>query len=149
MSGREDQPATYAVALAARTGAGIWCDIRSDIITDMNDAAETIRELRKRHGISQRQLALRAGTSQAAISQLESGRRDLSVGTLERILLALGYRLNVVAEPLPLDVDERHFQADLAAPMADRLERALAWDRFGDELGGAAAAAERAGAARR
>jgi transcriptional regulator with XRE-family HTH domain len=108
----------------------------------VNDTAVTIRALRTRHGISQRQLALRAGTSQAAISQLESGRRDLSVGTLERILLALGYRLNVVAEPLPLDVDERHFRADLASPMAVRLERALAWDRFGTELAGAAAAVE-------
>jgi hypothetical protein len=115
----------------------------------MSNAADTIRALRQRHGISQRRLALRAGTSQAAISQLESGRRDLSVGTLERILLALGYRLNVVAEPLPLDVDEGHFRADLAAPMADRLARALAWDRFGTELAGAAAAAERAGAAGR
>ncbi len=118
-------------------------DIRSDIVIGMNDAADTIRALRTRHGISQRQLALRAGTSQAAISQLESGRRDLSVGTLERILLALGYRMNVVAEPLPLDVDERHFRADLAAPMAERLERALAWDRFGTEVAGAAVAAER------
>jgi transcriptional regulator with XRE-family HTH domain len=105
-------------------------------------AGNTIRGLRTRHGISQRQLALRAGTSQAAISQLESGRRDLSVETLERILLALGYRLQLDAEPLPLDVDERHFRADLAAPMADRLERALAWDKFATEVGGAAAAAE-------
>jgi hypothetical protein len=106
----------------------------------MKDAADTIRALRTRHGISQRQLALRAGTSQAAISQLESGRRDLGVGTLERILLALGYRMNVVAEPLPLEGDERHFRADLAAPIADRLERALAWDRFATELAGTAAA---------
>jgi transcriptional regulator with XRE-family HTH domain len=102
-----------------------------------------IRELRTRHGISQRQLALRAGTSQAAISQLESGRHDLSVGRLERILLALGYTLEVSPKPLPLDLDERHFRADLAAPMADRLERALAWDKFTAELAGTAAAAER------
>jgi transcriptional regulator with XRE-family HTH domain len=109
----------------------------------VSGTADTIRALRERHGISQRQLALRAGTSQAAISQLESGRRDLSVGTLERILLVLGYRLNIVAKPLPLDVDERHLRADVASPMADRLERALAWDRFGAELAGAATVAER------
>jgi transcriptional regulator with XRE-family HTH domain len=101
-----------------------------------------IRELRARQGVSQRQLALRAGTSQAAISQLETGGRDLSVGTLERILLALGYRLDIRAEQLPLEVDERHLRADLAAPMAERLERALAWDKFAAEVAGVAARAE-------
>src|SRR5438270_13817072 len=101
-------------------------------------AGTLIRALRKREGVSQRQLALRAGTSQAAISQLETGQRDLGVGTLERILLALGYRLEIRAEQLPLDVDERHFGADLAAPMAERLERALAWDKVAGEIAGAA-----------
>jgi len=107
------------------------------------NAGQLIRELRARDDVSQRQLALRAGTSQAAISQLERGRRDLSVRTLERILLALGYRLDLRAERLPLDVDERHFQAELAAPMADRLERALAWDKFAAQISGAALQAER------
>jgi hypothetical protein len=58
-------------------------------------------------------------------------------------MLALGYRLNLGAEPLPLDLDERHFRADLAAPIHDRLERALAWDKFAAEVAGSAASAER------
>ena len=107
------------------------------------DTGTLIRNLRMEHGISQRQLALRAGTSQAAISLIESGRRDVSVGTLRRILLGLGYGLVIGAEQLPLDVDERHFRADLASPISDRLARALAWDKFASQMDGAAARTER------
>lgn len=49
-----------------------------------------LKALRNRHGLSQRQLALRAGVSNATVSLIEHGRTDPSLGLLKRILDALG-----------------------------------------------------------
>ena len=72
-----------------------------------------IRTARRRNGLSQAELARRAGTSQPVISAYEHGRRDPSVGTLARLVRATGERLEVrsVARPNsdlppPLDLDE-------------------------------------------
>jgi transcriptional regulator with XRE-family HTH domain len=57
------------------------------------DVAASIRQARQRAGLSQTALAGRAGTSQATISAYESGRKQPSVDTLERLLAAAGERL--------------------------------------------------------
>lgn len=62
-----------------------------------------VRKLRQEQGVSQDALAIRADTSQAAISAIERGRVSPSVGTVERLLMCLGYRMGVTAEPLPMD----------------------------------------------
>lgn len=49
--------------------------------------------------MSQAELARRAGTRQSAISAYETGRRDPSALTLERLLNAAGYDLNLEARP--------------------------------------------------
>jgi transcriptional regulator with XRE-family HTH domain len=54
---------------------------------------ELIRAVRRRHGLSQAELARRAGTSQPVVSAYEHGRRDPTVSTLRRLLLAGGERL--------------------------------------------------------
>ena len=54
-----------------------------------------IRMARRRAGLTQAELAARAGTSQAAISAYESGRRSPSVDTLARVLLAAGFELRM------------------------------------------------------
>lgn len=54
------------------------------------NAATTIRTARELAGLSKRALARRAGTSPAAIVAYESGSRDPTVGTLERLLRAAG-----------------------------------------------------------
>ena len=59
------------------------------------DAAASIRTARERAGLTQSGLAARAGTSQAAISAYESGRKQPSVATLSRLLAAAGARLAV------------------------------------------------------
>ena len=57
-----------------------------------------------RLGFTQAELAARAHTSQAAISAYESGRKEPSLATLDRILSAVGARLAVEpAEPTPAD----------------------------------------------
>jgi transcriptional regulator with XRE-family HTH domain len=56
-------------------------------------AGTLLRETRRRHGLSQKQLANRARTSQAAISRIGRGIVSPSVAPLERLLDLLGERL--------------------------------------------------------
>src|SRR5207302_6460316 len=60
-----------------------------------------IREVRKSHGLSQRALARRAGTSQGQISKIERGVISPSFATLERLLGVMGERLELGAVPGP------------------------------------------------
>lgn len=57
------------------------------------DAATLLRTARVRSGLSQRALAASAGTSQAAVAAIESGRKQPTVATLERLLRAAGTEL--------------------------------------------------------
>ena len=54
-----------------------------------------IRMARREAGLTQKALADRAGTSQAAMSAYESGRRSPSVDTLCRILGAAGFEVRM------------------------------------------------------
>jgi transcriptional regulator with XRE-family HTH domain len=58
-------------------------------------AAELLLEARRRHGISQRALARRAGTSQSWISEIERGLVSPSEDALRRVLLCLGEQLEL------------------------------------------------------
>jgi transcriptional regulator with XRE-family HTH domain len=57
------------------------------------DAASLLRTARVRAGLSQRALAAAADTSQAAVAAIESGRKQPTVATLERLLHAAGTEL--------------------------------------------------------
>ena len=50
---------------------------------------------RRRKGLSQAELAARAGTSQPVISAYEHGRRDPTTRTLRRLVAAAGSRLEL------------------------------------------------------
>ncbi|MFQ5563996.1 MAG: cupin domain-containing protein [Parvularculaceae bacterium] len=52
----------------------------------MNDLGGKLRRLREAHGLSQRELAKRVGVSNGAISQIENGGTDPTVGLLKKIL---------------------------------------------------------------
>ncbi len=54
---------------------------------------------RRQAGLTQTDLAERAGTSQAAVSAYESGRRSPSVDTLCRILAAAGFEVRMRLAP--------------------------------------------------
>ena len=62
---------------------------------------ELIRELRDRKGLTQRRLALRAGTSQSAIARIERGDEDVTWGRLGSILTAMGEKPELASHPLP------------------------------------------------
>jgi transcriptional regulator with XRE-family HTH domain len=57
--------------------------------------------VRRRHALTQADLAQRAGTSQPVISAYEHGRRDPTYGTLARLVEAAGEHLWIGAEVGP------------------------------------------------
>ena len=59
------------------------------------DAGVALRGARVAAGLSQAELAERAGTSQATVSAYESGAKQPSVATLSRLLAAAGSQLTV------------------------------------------------------
>jgi transcriptional regulator with XRE-family HTH domain len=62
---------------------------------------ELVKERRLRHGLSQRRLALRAGTSQSAIARIESGKEEVTWSRLRLLLLVMGEQPVLASEPLP------------------------------------------------
>src|SRR5438874_8159597 len=72
-----------------------------------------LRDLRRSRGLTQADLARRAGTSQPVVSAYEHGRRDPTFGTLQRLVEAAGERLRIGAEvvtdgPPPARSAEEH-----------------------------------------
>jgi transcriptional regulator with XRE-family HTH domain len=71
-----------------------------------------LEQVRRRNGLTQADLARRAGTSQPVISAYEHGHRDPTYGTLRRIVEASGERLSLRAAlpetdlPPPADLHE-------------------------------------------
>src|SRR5688500_1344399 len=59
------------------------------------EVGERVREAREAAGLSQRDLAARMGTSQAAIARLEAGGVGATLTTLQRVATALDLRVAV------------------------------------------------------
>ena len=74
--------------------------------------------------MSQRQLAIRAGTTQSAISRIESGRLSPAVETLARLLDLLGEELVLESRPIDYGHDRAMLRANLRLRPEERLERA-------------------------
>jgi transcriptional regulator with XRE-family HTH domain len=111
-----------------RTCRGLrLADIRSYVMT----SAELVVTARRRRRISQRSLALRAGTTQAWISAIERGKAQPSVEMLRRLLLVMGEELVLESRPLPSDADHDPiaFAAAQRLTPDERLADALEWMR--------------------
>lgn len=80
----------------------------------MESLAPLVRRLRRSAGLSQRDLARRAATSQPAIARYERGAATPSWETLERLAAACGRRIQLRTEVLP----EPH-DIELAALLLD------------------------------
>ncbi len=85
----------------------------------MVNVANTLAAARARAGLTQTELAQRAGTSQATVSAYESGRKQPTVDTFGRILAATGARLTVhpraKAVALPSPAQQRYAADTLVA----------------------------------
>lgn len=67
------------------------------------EIGEKIRELREKSDLTQKKLADKLGISQQIISRIESGKHNISLGTLEKVCKSLGISLN--AEKLGLQAE--------------------------------------------
>lgn len=67
-----------------------------DVYTPGVPAASLLAYARQKAGLSQRQLGGRAGVTQATISRIEDSRISPRFDTLERLLEACGFQLQVV-----------------------------------------------------
>jgi ribosome-binding protein aMBF1 (putative translation factor) len=59
------------------------------------DVGEKVRDAREAAGLSQRELAARMGTSQAAVARLEAGGVGATLTTLQRMAAALDLKVTV------------------------------------------------------
>lgn len=102
------------------------------------DVGAFLRDRRLAHGVSQQQLARRAGTRQATISRIENGHEIPTVDRLDQLLTALGERLELHAVPLDPERPLADVRADQGKDMATRLEDGFALASFVSQLAGTA-----------
>ncbi len=93
-------------------------------------AAELLRHARRRHGLTQEQLATRARTSQAAISRIERGLVSPSVATLASLLDLMGEELRLSTEPIDYGHDVTLLRQNLARTPAARIDFAASVANF-------------------
>jgi len=88
--------------------------------------------------LTQRQLAIRARTSQAAISRIERDVVSPSVATLAELLWMMNERLDLNATPVEWGFDATLNRARLALSPEDRVRRGVAHSRRMSEIRGVA-----------
>lgn len=109
------------------------------------DPAALLREARGKHRLSQRALAIRAGTSQDAISRIERGVESPTLERLAQILLAMGERPVLSLERLESPPAAEDLRAAAAMAPGERLREAMSWNRIASQLALAGERARRAG----
>jgi transcriptional regulator with XRE-family HTH domain len=86
--------------------------------------ARLLRYARRSAGLTQRQLAERAGVPQATVGRIEAGLITPRVDTLEKLLRAAGQELAVGPRP-GTGIDRSQIRALLGLTPAQRLELAV------------------------
>jgi transcriptional regulator with XRE-family HTH domain len=92
---------------------------------------QLLRAARLRHEVSQEQLAIRASTTQSAISRIEKDRVSPSVQTLAELLYLLGEDLVLTAEKRDAGIDPTLIDERLRLTEEERLEYGRA---FADQV---------------
>jgi transcriptional regulator with XRE-family HTH domain len=100
-----------------------------------------IRERRAANGLTQAQLALRSGSTQAAISRLERGELSPTFETFERLLSVMGEEALLSVRRADAEYDRSRIKALRKRPPSERLELAMSWNRFAGEIARAGEAA--------
>jgi len=94
--------------------------------------AAALRAVREAAGLSQRELARRAKTSQSVVARIEMGQVDPSWGTLDRLVRAAGGEARINVDP-PVTFDPQLLDdvpRILALSPEDRLREVAAISRF-------------------
>jgi len=88
----------------------------------MKTPGQLLRDAREKHGVSQKRLAMRASTTQSAISRIERDRVSPSVETLRELLYLLGEDLTLGAEERDSGIDRTLNAERLKLSPSERLE---------------------------
>jgi transcriptional regulator with XRE-family HTH domain len=91
---------------------------------------ELLREARRRHRVSQARLAIRAGTTQSAISRIERDQVSPTVETLRSLLHLLGDDLKLETSPRDAGIDRAMVRTSLGLTPEQRVARALDFAEF-------------------
>lgn len=76
-------------------------------MTTLSDVAEMLRSARQEAGLSQNELAQRAGVARTTVARMENlAKGDMSVSALVRLLEAAGYDLKLVKPGHARTVDD-------------------------------------------
>lgn len=92
-------------------------------------AGELLRDARRRHGLTQRQLATRARTSQAAVSRIERGLVSPTVATLHDLLWLMNEELVLDGRAVDWGHDVTLNRINLALEPEARIRRQAEWSR--------------------
>jgi transcriptional regulator with XRE-family HTH domain len=88
---------------------------------------QLVHEARSRHGVSQKQLAIRASTTQSAISRIERDRVSPSVETLRELLYLVGEDLELRATVRDSGIDATLIDQQLRRSPTERLDYGTAF----------------------
>jgi transcriptional regulator with XRE-family HTH domain len=91
---------------------------------------ELVRDARRSRGLTQKQLAIRAGTTQSAVSRIERDKISPSVETLRSLLRLLGEDLVLGIEPRDAGIDTSLIRERLKLSPAERIEYGRAFADF-------------------
>ena len=97
-------------------------------------AGELLRATRRKHGLTQQQLAIRARTSQAAVSRIERGVVSPSVATLAELMRLMNEELVLDAREVDWGHDVTLNRMNLSLSLAERLDSAGAYADFARNL---------------
>lgn len=100
----------------------------------MRCAAELVRTARERRGLTQRRLALRAGTSQDAISRIERGAEEPSWERLRELLWVLGEEATIETAPVFARLGADELATARALTPTERLHEACSWNLVATQL---------------
>jgi transcriptional regulator with XRE-family HTH domain len=95
---------------------------------------ELIRQRRVAHGLTQAQLALRAGSTQAAVSRLERGELSPTFETFERLLQVMGEEPEIVIRRGQAEYDPARLVELRQREPGERLALALSWNQLAGEV---------------
>jgi transcriptional regulator with XRE-family HTH domain len=109
------------------------------------DIATLIATAREQAGLTQQQLAERAGTSQPAVARLEAGHGNPGIDTIQRLVNAAGFDLKLGLVPQTVlhdavvaaykaDVDRTLLRENLRKSVDRRLRDAEAFRQSAEEL---------------
>jgi DNA-binding XRE family transcriptional regulator len=112
-----------------------------DTVYGIETPGALIKQRRTEHGLSQRELAYRAGTSQSAIARIEGGDEDITWTRLRSILAAMGDEPVLESKRLTSRYDLADLMRDRAMSPEIRLANGIRFNHFASRMAVAGAEA--------